>query len=250
MARTRNVKPATFTNDLLAEVEPLGRLLFIGLWCHADRAGRVLDRGKKLKAEILPYDDCDIENLLQQLEMRGFVVRYTVDQVQCIQVVTFSKHQNPHKKEPVSSLPAPPNNGPVPVITGLVPENPAPSGPSSLTLNPSSLNGELQSDTKPAPVESLDKYQIVTPLLTELRMANTVQNYRTAAASVELAMTELKCNPFGAYVYLLEQADICRADGLAIDYRWLNDGKFFPGNRTDAKVKLRASEGLGQWRPS
>ena len=36
MARARNIKPAFFDNDELAENEPLGRLLFIGLWTLAD----------------------------------------------------------------------------------------------------------------------------------------------------------------------------------------------------------------------
>ena len=54
MARARNLKPSFFTNDILAEVPALGRLLFQGLWCVADREGRLADRPRKLKAEILP----------------------------------------------------------------------------------------------------------------------------------------------------------------------------------------------------
>ena len=63
MARMRTIKPGFFTNDVLAEVEPLGRILFAGLWTVADRAGRLEERPKKLKAELLPYDDCDVESL-------------------------------------------------------------------------------------------------------------------------------------------------------------------------------------------
>src|SRR5215831_17520559 len=39
MPRTRALKPGFFQNDVLADVEPLGRLLFAGLWTLADRAG-------------------------------------------------------------------------------------------------------------------------------------------------------------------------------------------------------------------
>ena len=107
MARARNIKPGFFKNEQLAECEPLARILFEGLWCEADRAGRLEDRPKRLKAEILPYDNCDIEDLLGQLVARGFIVRYCVDGQALIQVTTFTKHQNPHVREPVSSLPAP-----------------------------------------------------------------------------------------------------------------------------------------------
>ena len=60
MARARNIKPAFFTNDDLAEIEPLGRLLFIGLWTICDYKGDLEWRQKRVKAQILPYDNCDI----------------------------------------------------------------------------------------------------------------------------------------------------------------------------------------------
>lgn len=94
-------------NDTLAEVEPLGRLLFAGLWCIADREGRLEDRPRRIKAEVLPYDDCDIEQLLEQLEQHAFVHRYQVGGEQYIQIINFSKHQNPHKNEADSVLPGP-----------------------------------------------------------------------------------------------------------------------------------------------
>lgn len=107
MARARNLKPSFFTNDLLAEIDPLGRLLFQGLWCIADREGRLLDRPKKIKAEILPFDNADIDRLLEALSKYGFIIRYQVDSIGYIQIINFLKHQNPHVKEAVSSIPAP-----------------------------------------------------------------------------------------------------------------------------------------------
>ena len=107
MARARNIKPGLFVNDELAEVEPLGRLLFIGLWTIADRAGRLKDRPKKIKAQTLPFDDCDTDDLLQQLEEHGFIYRYEADGCNLIQILNFTKHQNPHVKEPESEFPAP-----------------------------------------------------------------------------------------------------------------------------------------------
>lgn len=85
------------------------RLLFIGLWCIADREGRLKDRPKRIKVEVFPYDDIDVEPLLAQLQENGFIIRYTVEEHQYIQVVNFHKHQNPHVKEAESTLPPCPN---------------------------------------------------------------------------------------------------------------------------------------------
>lgn len=109
--RARNLKPAFFKNELLAEVAPLGRLLFAGLWCAADREGRLEDRPRKLKAEILPYDDCNVDELLGELDQRGFILRYDVGGTRYVQVVNFARHQNPHKAERPSIIPAPCESG-------------------------------------------------------------------------------------------------------------------------------------------
>jgi hypothetical protein len=107
MARSRNIKPGFFSNDELAELPALTRLLFIALWTIVDRDGRIEDRPKKIKAEALPYDDVDVDSMLQALHERGFVLRYTVAGIKCLQVVNWSKHQNPHVKEQASTIPAP-----------------------------------------------------------------------------------------------------------------------------------------------
>ena len=105
MARARNIKPGFFLNDLLAEIEPLGRLLFAGLWTIADREGRLEDRPKKIKAAVLPYDDCDVDHLLNELSKRDFIIRYEVNGEKYIQIVKWEKHQNPHYKEVKSEIP-------------------------------------------------------------------------------------------------------------------------------------------------
>jgi hypothetical protein len=111
VARTRNIKPGFFLNDQLATIEPLGRLLFAGLWTLADREGRLDDRPKRIKAEILPYDDCDVDSLLAALEGAGFIVRYTIAEQNYIQIINFKKHQNPHPREVASIIPARPCPG-------------------------------------------------------------------------------------------------------------------------------------------
>lgn len=110
MARSRNIKPGFFTNEVLGELPALARLLFAGLWTIADREGRLEDRPKKIKAELLPYDQCDADELLQQLHDAGFVQRYAVNGGKFIQVVKWAEHQNPHIKEAASTIQAPDKN--------------------------------------------------------------------------------------------------------------------------------------------
>lgn len=116
MARLRTLKPEFFTHELLAELGPLHRLLYAGLWCHADREGRLEDRPRYLKTVILPYDACDVDRMLSDLEGKGFIRRYEGEGKRCIYIPTFHTHQNPHFKEKPSVLPAPPvgaaTNGP------------------------------------------------------------------------------------------------------------------------------------------
>ena len=107
MARSRNIKPGLFDNDLLAEIPAIGRLLFIGLWTIADREGRLEDRPKKIKAQVLPYDECEVESLLEGLASRGFIARYSVAGTGFIQVQNWHKHQQPHVKEVASTIPEP-----------------------------------------------------------------------------------------------------------------------------------------------
>lgn len=107
MARARNIKPGFFANEDLAECDPLARLLFAGIWCLADREGRLEDRPKRIRAELLPYDSCDADDLLNQLQAKGFILRYSHGEGRFIQVLKFNSHQNPHMKEAKSTIPAP-----------------------------------------------------------------------------------------------------------------------------------------------
>jgi hypothetical protein len=107
MSRARNIKPGFFTNGDLIECSPLARLLFIGLWTEADRRGVLEDRPKTLKLKLLPGDNCDAEELLQELADHGFILRYEADGVRCIYIAKFCAHQTPHQKEPENTMPLP-----------------------------------------------------------------------------------------------------------------------------------------------
>lgn len=108
MARARNIKPSIMDNDLLAELEPLTRLLFIYLWMLADREGRIEDRPNRIAAKALPYDRAaDVNAMLDDLHKAGFLSRYVANGQACIQILAFTKHQTPHVREAASELPSP-----------------------------------------------------------------------------------------------------------------------------------------------
>lgn len=125
MARIRTIKPGFFKNEDIAALPAMARLLFIGLWTQADRAGRLEDRPKRLKAEIFPYESYDIEKGLNELQNAKFILRYKVNvnvsdrvlapeqpvtELALIQIKNFTVHQQPNIKEAQSTLPAPNSN--------------------------------------------------------------------------------------------------------------------------------------------
>lgn len=105
MARSRNIKPGFFSNEHLVELDFATRLLFIGLWTEADREGRLEDRPRRLKMALFPADNVDMDRMLDDLDHLGFIKRYTVGDVKAIQIINWSKHQNPHVKEAKSMIP-------------------------------------------------------------------------------------------------------------------------------------------------
>lgn len=107
MARSRNIKPGFFRNEILAELPQGTRLLFAGLWTIADKAGRLEDRPKRIKADVLPYDDDDVDAMLEALAKKSFIARYKHGAARYIQILNFDKHQNPHKNEGESEIPPP-----------------------------------------------------------------------------------------------------------------------------------------------
>lgn len=107
MARARNIKPGFFKNEVLGGLNPIVRLIFIGLWTIADREGRIEYRPKRIKMEVCPYDEINIEDAIAELIEEGFLIGYEVFGLQLLQVVNWSKHQNPHHKEIASTFPPP-----------------------------------------------------------------------------------------------------------------------------------------------
>ncbi|GGW99050.1 hypothetical protein [Streptomyces chartreusis] len=109
MARIRTIKPEFFTSLTIADLTPEQRLTFIGLWTHADDAGRCVDDPRLIKAAVWPLDDrtaADIEVDLKALTESSLITRYTLKQKRYIAVTNWREHQRINRPTK-SKLPAP-----------------------------------------------------------------------------------------------------------------------------------------------
>ena len=113
MPRIRTVKPELFKHEVLfaAEIEtglPL-RLAFINLFCVCDRDGRFEWSPKRLKLDLLPYDDLDLGRVLDALKDAGLIAAYEAEGKQFGVIPTWSEHQRPNHRELPSKIPPAPS---------------------------------------------------------------------------------------------------------------------------------------------
>jgi hypothetical protein len=213
MARTRSIKPSFFKNEYLAECEPMARLLFVGLWTLADSQGRMEYRPLRIKAELFPYDNCDIVGLLKQLADRGFVRAYESGDVKVLEIPTFGEHQRCHPDERDEGLPPAdesaetivfPERNAEPGNPTLEPGNP----PASCALYPSTFNPSTSNPLgAPSTPQRRRCSKPADPLrwsaesgwegITDADHAEWSQAYPAADLPVELAKANqwLKANP-------------------------------------------------------
>lgn len=106
MARIRTIKPEFFTSEDIVSLTPLARLFYVGLWCEADREGRLDWKVGTLKMRYLPGDSCDVQELANELISAGLVVIYEVDGKHYAEIPSFTKHQVINNRESESTRPA------------------------------------------------------------------------------------------------------------------------------------------------
>lgn len=107
--RARNLKPGIYKNYELARLGDASFRLFTGLWCMADRQGRLKDEPEKIQAELFPFrfQKVEVNALLDGLSSQEdpFIIRYEAKNQNYIQIVNFLDHQRPHPKEVPSQFP-------------------------------------------------------------------------------------------------------------------------------------------------
>jgi hypothetical protein len=104
VARIRTIKPEFFTSEDIVAMSPLARLLYVALWCEADKEGRLVWKPKTFKMRYLPADDCSIEALCDELTGSGMVKLYGSGYAW---IPGFSRHQHVNPRESASDIPAP-----------------------------------------------------------------------------------------------------------------------------------------------
>lgn len=104
MARIRTVKPEFFTSEDIVELSAFARLLYIALWCEADREGRLIWKPRTFKMRYFPADDIEIESLCDELIGGALVIQYSNG---LAYIPSFDRHQHINPRESQSVLPAP-----------------------------------------------------------------------------------------------------------------------------------------------
>jgi hypothetical protein len=212
MARARNIKPGLFKNEILGVADPLYTLLFEGLWILADRAGRLEDRPLRIKAEVFPYRDADAEQMLCWLQENGFIERYAVAGKRYILICEFVKHQNPHKNEAESVIPAPEEIGTPSEEIGstradsLSSDSLIPDSGFSDSLNPDSLpSGQPPAEDRPprkarAPKEAPPTGAVWQAYSTAYRAKYSVDPVRNRTVNGQLAQVVERLGVEAAFV--------------------------------------------------
>jgi hypothetical protein len=104
MARIRTIKPEFFTSEDIVALSAQARLLYIALWCEADREGRMAWRPATFKLRYFPGDKVNIDALARELIARGLVISYGDG---LAYIPKFSQHQHVNPREAASTLPVP-----------------------------------------------------------------------------------------------------------------------------------------------
>ncbi len=104
MARIRTIKPEFFTSEDIVCLTPHARLLYVALWCEADREGRLAWRPLTFKMRYLPADTCDMQAMCAELISAGLVCLYGDG---LAHIPQFLRHQHINPREAKSELPSP-----------------------------------------------------------------------------------------------------------------------------------------------
>jgi uncharacterized phage protein (TIGR02220 family) len=104
VARIRTIKPDFFTSADIVSLTFAARLLYVALWCEADREGRLVWHPATFKLRYFPGDKVNINAICQELILKDLVVLYGENYGY---IPTFRNHQHLNPRESPSKLPVP-----------------------------------------------------------------------------------------------------------------------------------------------
>lgn len=117
MARIRSIKPEFWHDRKLARLlTRTERMLYMGLWNHADEHCRANGDPRVIRGQVFPFEedltDESVELMLNSLAAAKVIHRYVVDSDPFLLVPKLGEHQRlePHKSK--SKFPAPPADMP------------------------------------------------------------------------------------------------------------------------------------------
>ena len=96
MSRIRTIKPELWASEQVISCSPLSRLLFIGLWNFCDDNGVHQASYIRIKAEVFPGDNLDIneiKNCINELINNGLIREYMAYDNSYWIVTGWKKHQ-------------------------------------------------------------------------------------------------------------------------------------------------------------
>ena len=93
--KIRSVHPEFFTDQKIAALSPLARLMYIGLWCYANDYGHGRLLLKAIEGQVFPHDIVDVQQLVSELEKRGFIRLYEVEGERFFEIPAWDDWQQP-----------------------------------------------------------------------------------------------------------------------------------------------------------
>lgn len=93
VGRIRTIKPDHWVDDVMAALDPVTRLLYIGLWNFVDDEGYIQNKPLQIKMMVFPGNDYDVQNALVHLLQAGRIGLFDSDQGELLQVLKFREHQ-------------------------------------------------------------------------------------------------------------------------------------------------------------
>lgn len=143
MARIRTLKPEFWADEKLSLLDPITRLVFLGLVSLADDAGRLIDNVKQLDGQLFPSTDDTCRDALDTLARMERIIRYQSASGQhLLQIANWSRHQRVDKPS-TYVLPAPPSGD---SRETLATPSRSDLGPTTPDQRPRSSSGSIESE--------------------------------------------------------------------------------------------------------